>query len=80
MISINTNTGAILAANAAKSAAVMMDEAMTRLSTGKRLNSAKDDPAAMQVAVRMGAEINGLREPSKMQMMLKQLLIQLKEL
>ena len=47
MISINTNAGAILAANAAKNAAVMMDEAMTRLSTGKRLNSAKDDPAAI---------------------------------
>jgi flagellin len=65
MISINTNTGAILAANAAKQAAVMMDEAMTRLSTGKRLNSAKDDPAAMQVAVRMGAEINGLERALK---------------
>ena len=65
MISINTNTGAILAANAAKQAAVMMDEAMTRLSTGKRLNTAKDDPAAMQVAVRMGAEINGLERALK---------------
>jgi flagellin len=65
MISINTNAGAILAANAAKNAAVMMDEAMTRLSTGKRLNSAKDDPAAMQVAVRMGAEINGLERALK---------------
>jgi len=65
MISINTNGGAILAANAAKNAAVMMDEAMTRLSTGKRLNSAKDDPAAMQVAIRMGAEINGLERALK---------------
>ena len=38
----------------------MMDEAMTRLSTGKRLNTAKDDPGALQVAFRMEAEINGL--------------------
>jgi len=38
----------------------MMDEAMTRLSTGKRINSAKDDPGALQVALRMEAEINGL--------------------
>ena len=60
MLSINTNSGAIMAANAAKDAAVMMNEAMLRLSTGKRLNTAADDPAAMQVAVRMGAEINGL--------------------
>ena len=65
MLSINTNSGALLAANAAKSAAEMMDEAMTRLSTGKRLNTAADDPAAMQVAIRMGAEINGLERALK---------------
>lgn len=65
MLSINTNSGALLAANAAKAAAEMMDEAMTRLSTGKRLNTAADDPAAMQVAIRMGAEINGLERALK---------------
>ena len=59
-MSINTNPGAILAAVAAQRASKMMDEAMTRLSTGKRLNSAKDDPGALQVALRMEAEINGL--------------------
>ena len=57
-MSINTNPGAILAANAATRASAMMDEAMTRLSTGKRINSAKDDPAALQIAVRMEGEIN----------------------
>jgi flagellin len=59
-MSINTNSGAILAAVAAKKASSMMDQAMTRLSTGKRLNTAKDDPGALQVAVRMEAEISGL--------------------
>ena len=59
-MSINTNPGAILAAVAAQRASTMMDEAMTRLSTGKRINSAKDDPGALQVAMRMEAEINGL--------------------
>jgi len=59
-MSINTNPGAILAAVAATRASKMMDEAMTRLSTGKRLNTAKDDPGALQVALRMEAEINGL--------------------
>lgn len=59
-MSINTNQGAILAAVAAQRASKMMDEAMTRLSTGKRLNTAKDDPGALQVAFRMEAEINGL--------------------
>ena len=59
-MSINTNPGAILAAVAATKASRMMDEAMTRLSTGKRINTAKDDPGALQVAIRMEAEINGL--------------------
>ena len=59
-MSINTNPGAILAAVAATKASRMMDEAMTRLINGKRINTAKDDPGALQVAVRMEAEINGL--------------------
>ena len=59
-MSINTNQGAILAAVAAQRASAMMDEAMTRLSTGKRINTAKDDPGALQVAFRMESEINGL--------------------
>ena len=59
-MSINTNSGAEFAAVAAKRAAEMMDEAMIRLSTGKRINSAADDSAGIQVAVRMAAEINGL--------------------
>ena len=59
-MSINTNPGAILAAVAAQRASKMMDEAMTRLSTGKRLNSAKDDPGSLTVAIRMTAEINSL--------------------
>lgn len=60
MLNINTNTGAIVAAKAAKNAQKMMDDAMIRLSTGKKLNSAKDDPGSLSVAIRMTAEINGL--------------------
>jgi flagellin len=59
-LSINTNAGAIVAANAARSAQREMDEAMQRLSTGTKINSASDDPGALQVAIRMEAEINGL--------------------
>ena len=49
-LSINTNAGAILSTVAAKRASKMMDEAMIRLSTGKRINTAKDDPGALAVA------------------------------
>ena len=59
-LSINTNAGALVSANAALSAQKQMDEAMTRLSTGKRVNSAKDDPGSLSVAIRMTAEVNGL--------------------
>ena len=59
-MSINTNAGAEFAAIAAQRAAEMMDEAMLRLSTGKRINSAKDDAAGMAVATRMAKEIAGL--------------------
>ena len=60
MLSINTNDGALLAANAASRAQEMMDAAMTRLSTGKKLNTAKDAPGSLSVAIRMAAEVNGL--------------------
>ena len=59
-MSIQTNPGAEFSAIAAARAADMMDTAMIRLSSGKRINSAKDDAAGIQVAIRMEAEINGL--------------------
>lgn len=59
-MSIQTNPGAEFSAIAAARAAEMMDTAMIRLSSGKRINSAKDDAAGIQVAIRMEAEINGL--------------------
>jgi flagellin len=40
----------------------MMDEAMLRLSTGKRINSARDDAAGLAVATRMAKEIAGLSQ------------------
>ena len=61
-LSINTNVGSEHAAVAAKKAAAMMNEAMVRLSTGKRINSAKDDAAGIQVAIRIEAELNGLTQ------------------
>ena len=55
------NFPAIAAKRAAKK---MMDMAMIRLSSGKRINSARDDAAGIQVAVRMD-EINGLASSSR---------------
>ena len=58
VMSINNRCRA--SALAAARAADMMDTAMIRLSSGKRINSAKDDAAGIQVAIRMESEINGL--------------------
>ena len=60
MLSINTNVGALQAASASYSVNKSMEESMQRLSTGKRINSAKDDAAGLQISQRLTAEIKGI--------------------
>ena len=62
MLSINTNVGALQAAQASYSVNKSMETSMERLSTGKRVNSAADDAAGLQIVQRMTAEIMGLRQ------------------
>jgi flagellin len=57
---INTNIGATKATNAATSASKMLGTAMERLSTGKRINSAKDDAAGLAIATTMTAQVRGM--------------------
>ena len=65
MISINTNYGGLFAAKATQQSQNLIDKAMERLSTGKRINYAKDDAAGSAIAVRMTAEIQGLAVASR---------------
>ena len=58
--SINTNLGAVVAANALAKNERDMNVAMERLSTGKRINSAQDDAAGLAIASRMTSQINSL--------------------
>src|SRR3546814_2560718 len=60
MTVINTNTSALRAQNASRLAEMNLSRAMERLSSGKRINSARDDAAGLAVASRMTAEIRGL--------------------
>ena len=60
MISINTNYGGLFAAKAAQQSQGLLDQAMERLSTGKRINYAKDDAAGQAIAMRLTAEIAGI--------------------
>ncbi len=62
MAVINTNISAIKASNASNSANKMLGTAMERLSTGKRINSAKDDAAGMAIATSMTASVRGMSQ------------------
>ena len=59
MTVINTNTAAIRAQNASRLASMDTETAMNRLSSGKRINSAKDDAAGLAISTRMDAKIKG---------------------
>ena len=60
MTVIGTNIGSLRAANASSSANMMLTTSMERLSTGKRINSAKDDAAGLAIASRMTSQIKSM--------------------
>jgi flagellin len=60
MTVINTNTAAILTANALTKNERAMNQTMERLSTGQRINSAADDAAGLAISSKMTSQINGL--------------------
>ena len=62
MTVINTNISALRAANASNSASQMLGTAMQRLSTGTRINSAKDDAAGLAIATSMTSQITGMNQ------------------
>jgi len=61
-IVINTNIPSIQAARALSSTRADLEQAMERLSSGKRINGAKDDAAGMSVVTRMKAQISSLNQ------------------
>ena len=65
MVSINSNYAASFAATAAKQTTSALDSAMEKLSTGKRINYARDDAAGQAIATRLTAEIQGLAAASR---------------
>ena len=62
MTVIGTNTAALRAGAASNSANIALSSAMERLSTGKRINSAKDDAAGLAIASSMTAQIRGMNQ------------------
>jgi flagellin len=62
MTVINTNTAALRAQNGSRVANQALQTAMERLSTGKRINSAKDDAAGLAIASNMTSQIRGMSQ------------------
>ena len=65
MTTINTNTSASIAANSLKQNDRLMNDAMERLSTGKRINNAGDDAAGLAITSRMTTHIDGLEQAAR---------------
>ena len=57
---VNTNISSLTAMRSLAESDSMLETAMERLSSGKRINSASDDAAGLAIVERMTAQINGL--------------------
>jgi flagellin len=62
MTSVNTNIGALVAQDSMSKASKEMDQAIARLSSGLRINTAADDAAGMSIASKMEAQSRGLEQ------------------
>ncbi|MCB2015765.1 MAG: flagellin FliC [Sphingobium sp.] len=65
MTVIGTNVAAMRAQSASTSASMQLQQSMERLSSGKRINSAKDDAAGLAIATKMTAQIRGLNAAAR---------------
>ena len=62
MTAINTNISAMRAQNSVRNAAMQQSTAMERLSSGSRINSAKDDAAGLAISTSMTSQIRGMTQ------------------
>jgi flagellin len=62
MTVIGTNIGALRASNSTTAANLSLQTSIERLSTGKRINSAKDDAAGLAIASSMTSQIRGMSQ------------------
>ncbi|MCU8465585.1 flagellin [Vibrio vulnificus] len=59
-ITVNTNVSALVAQRHLANATDMLNQSLERLSSGKRINSAKDDAAGLQISNRLQSQMRGL--------------------
>jgi flagellin len=65
MLSINTNISSLTAQNNVSKTSNALTSAITRLSSGLRINSAADDAAGLAISDRMTAQVNGLDQAAR---------------
>ncbi|ASV97740.1 flagellin [Paraburkholderia aromaticivorans] len=62
MLGINSNINSLVAQQNLSGSQSALSQAITRLSSGKRINSAADDAAGLAISTRMQSQINGLNQ------------------
>ncbi|MGY3885385.1 flagellin [Aeromonas aquatica] len=62
---INTNTSSLNAQRNLMNSSKSLDTSYTRLASGLRINSAKDDAAGLQISNRLTSQINGLDQGNR---------------
>lgn len=61
MLSITTNTSSLIAQNSLKTSTSRLNQAIERMSTGSKINRAKDNAANYSIATNMTTKINALQ-------------------
>ena len=64
-IYVNTNVSSLNTTNKLSKATHSLDTTYKRLSSGYRINSAKDDAAGLQISNRLTSQINGLKQGNR---------------
>jgi flagellin len=65
LLSISTNISALMASAEISSINIAMEDSMERMSTGKRINGARDDSAGLAISSRLNSSLIGLRQGIK---------------
>lgn len=65
MLSIFSNKSSMAATKSITSSSLVLTKSMERLGTGKRINSAADDAAGLQIATRLTGQTNGMKVAQK---------------
>lgn len=58
---INTNLNALVSQESSRTSNLKLSQSMERLSTGKRINAAKDDAAGLAISNRMTSQVRGIQ-------------------